>query len=314
MQIDKISVVIPNYNGEHLLKKFLLDLEKVVITHNPENEIIIVDNGSKDKSVNFIKNNFPKIKVICLQKNLGFGPACNIGAKKSSGKFILFLNNDIKITQNFIELFLKYFTHPDIFAVYPSIYVPRRKRKEGRKRRIFRFNMYKGASQKTEDFTNRPGYAIYPPGCCFLVKKEHFLQLGGFDELFSPCYWEDIDLGYRGWKRGLRTLYVPSVTVYHLEGETTKFINSYFLKKISVRNKLIFIWKNYSDPLLLFVHFISLIFKSYEGLIKGQKWFLAGLWEAIRKRKEILRKRNIEKKFWRFSDRKILRVIDEEIK
>lgn len=70
----------------------------------------------------------------------------------------------------------------------------------------------------------------------------------------------------------------------------------------------------YSDPSLLFVHFISLIFKSYEALIKDQKWFLAGLWEAIRKRKEILKKRKIERKFWKYSDRKILRVIDEEIK
>ena len=64
----------------------------------------------------------------------------------------------------------------------------------------------------------------------------------------------------------------------------------------------------------MFIHFFNLIFKSYEALIKRQKWFLAGLWEAIEKRNDILKKRSIEKKFWKYSDRKILRIIDEKIR
>lgn len=306
---EKISVIIPNYNGKKHLAHLLPQLTKIL---DKEDEIIIVDNGSTDGSSEFVKKNYGKVNLINLSQNKGFGFACNMGARKSRNDFLLFLNNDIYIEEDFISPLITFLKEKDVFSVYPLIYVPGRNESEGMKKRLFRFNVYKGAARKTEKY-GKIGYSIYPPGCCFLTKKEYFFQLEGFDEIFSLCYWEDIDIGYRAWKRGLKTIYIPVVSVIHAEGSTTRTIHSSCLKIISIRNKLIFIWKNYSDPLFLFFHFITIFFKIFEATVKGQKEFLIGLRRAIKEIRKISEKRNKEKKFWRYSDRQILRMVDKEI-
>ncbi|MCM8803864.1 MAG: glycosyltransferase, partial [Candidatus Omnitrophica bacterium] len=106
---QKVSIIIPNWNGLELLKKNFYSVYESVKLHNSENEIIIVDNGSNDKSIDFIKKNFPDVKVIKLKENKGFGYACNIGVKYCKNKIFILLNNDVKVDKNFISPLLKHF-------------------------------------------------------------------------------------------------------------------------------------------------------------------------------------------------------------
>ena len=112
------SIIIPNYNGAILLKKNLPRLSKS--KENSKNriaEVIIVDNGSTDDSVAFIKKNYPEIRLIKFQENKGFSKAINVGVKESKGNLVLLLNNDVAVSNNFLEPVYKQFEDPKVFGV-----------------------------------------------------------------------------------------------------------------------------------------------------------------------------------------------------
>lgn len=99
MNIPKVSVIIPNFNGKGLLSSCLESLAHVNYSNL---ELIVVDNGSEDGSIFYLQKNFPKVKVLSLGANFGFGRAVNEGAKVAKGKYLMFLNNDTQVTKNFL--------------------------------------------------------------------------------------------------------------------------------------------------------------------------------------------------------------------
>src|SRR4051812_45581137 len=113
--MTKVSVIIPNWNGAHLLKDCLTSLQKQTFK---DFELIIVDNGSKDDSLNIIKNIYPKADVIKLEKNIGFSPAVNLGIEKAKGDFIFMLNNDTKVESKALEILVTTAKkHPEVGMV-----------------------------------------------------------------------------------------------------------------------------------------------------------------------------------------------------
>ena len=94
--LSNIGIVILNYNGEKLLKRFLPD----IIKYSQKSNIYVIDNSSNDKSIDLIKNNFKKIKIIVLKKNYGYSKGYNIGLRKINDEILCLINNDVKITQN----------------------------------------------------------------------------------------------------------------------------------------------------------------------------------------------------------------------
>src|ERR1051326_5973919 len=97
--MPKVSVVILNWNGKKLLKKFLPD----VIRFSPLAEIYVIDNASTDNSVSFVKDKFPTVKIILNEKNFGFAKGYNEGLKKINSDYFVLLNSDVQVTQNWIE-------------------------------------------------------------------------------------------------------------------------------------------------------------------------------------------------------------------
>jgi len=110
-----VSVIIPNFNGEELLKDCLTSLKNQSFK---EFEIILVDNNSTDNSLEYIENNFPKVRIIKLNKNFGFAKSINQGVKASKAKYVVFLNNDTEVEKNWLKNLVECVdNHPEVISV-----------------------------------------------------------------------------------------------------------------------------------------------------------------------------------------------------
>lgn len=274
----KISVIIPNFNGKGLLKKHL----PTVVKNCSGCEIIIVDDGSSDDSVKFLKQNFPKMKVISLSKNQGFARAVNKGVGESIGDLVLFLNTDVAPRANFLKLALKNFKDKNLFAVALADLSHENGKiiTRGRGGATFR----KGF---VEHFAQEPQKAetLWVSGGSGLFDKQKFLELGGFDPIFTPFYWEDIDLSFRARKKGYICIFEPDAKVdhYHSEGAIQSSKSAFFIKTVSYKNQFLFVWKNISDAKWLIEHLLWIPYHLAKALIIFDFAFFAGfLWALIK--------------------------------
>lgn len=272
----KISVIIPNYNGKELLEQNLPN----VIKYCPNCEIIIVDDGSTDGSAQLIKNKFKNIKLIETKKNLGFSKAINLGVEKAQGRYILLLNSDTSPQKDFLEPLKKHFQKDKLFAVALADYshedgeiVIR-----GRGGANFKkgFLAHFAASIKS-------GETLWVSGGSGIFDKEKFLNLDGFDPIFHPFYWEDIDLSYRAAKSGYICQFEPKSKVdhFHQKGAIKTKFAWQFVEIVSYKNQFLFVWKNISDPLLLSQHILWLPYHFTKAFLRLDAYFFLGFFWAL---------------------------------
>jgi len=121
LRMDAASVVIPNWNGRDLLERYLPALE-AALDGNPANEILVVDNGSTDGSVEFLRSRFPRVKTLALDRNLGFGGGSNAGFRAAANDIVVLLNNDMRVEPDFLAPLVAGFTDEKVFAVSCQIF------------------------------------------------------------------------------------------------------------------------------------------------------------------------------------------------
>lgn len=280
------SVVIPNWNGRDLLAKYLPSVIEALANH-PENEIIVIDNASADGSAEFVASRFPQARLIRCEKNLGFGGASNLGFREASNDIVVLLNSDMRVERNFLAPLIAPFDDPLVFAVAAQILFsdPSKRREEtgltegwwadGRIRVSHRID-----PEITTEFP-----CFYAGGGSSAFDRRKFLELGGFDPVLKPFYYEDTDLGLMAWKRGWKVLYQPSSIVYHEHRGTIgrKFSASY-IQSVLKRNALLFAWKNVHDWRLLASHFVFLALSCLRSFVLGdapQAFNFSGLARAF---------------------------------
>lgn len=284
----KVSVVIPNLNGKELLEKNLPKLiEAKNYAPNSIFEIIIVDDGSWDDSVNFIKNKFPSVKLIRHKVNRGFSAAVNTGVRSAKGDLILLLNTDVLPEKDFLVNVLPHFDNPKMFAV--SLHEKGMGYAKG--------DFYDGYIQLAPgEESNKFENSFYVSGGSGVFSRSHWVSLGGMDEkLLSPFYWEDIDLCYRAAKRGLILGWEPKgVVEHHHESTISKFPKSY-VQKIRERNQLLCIWKNITSPALIRKHIAGVFMRlvKHPGYIKIVLMALTRFKIAMSKRRKEVRESKI---------------------
>lgn len=273
---QKISVVIPNYNGSVLLKKNTPQVVKIC----KDAEIIIVDDASKDDSVEIIKKNFPQVKLIKQAKNGGFAHSVNTGVKAATADLVLLLNSDVSPRLGFLEPLQKHFKNKNTFAVGLADYSHENGKVVVRGRGGAKFSRGFLAHFKAE---NKAGESLWVSGGSSLIDKNKFLELGGFDEAFAPFYWEDIDLCYRARKKGYICIYEPASCVdhYHEEGAIKSNFKNFYIKSISYRNQIIFVWKNISDLNFIAAHIAYLPYHIAKAIITADAAFLYGFLLAV---------------------------------
>lgn len=314
---DRVSVIIPSYQGARLLENNLPYLVRAVEFTKKPHQIIVVNDGPDKDTQFFLKKNFPQVEVITLPKNFGFGPACNLAAKVSLYPLILFLNNDVKVSREFLSPLIDLHQQNDVFAVTPKIIAPRTGVNESVYCLYFRsgYFMTKLAEKEKVDLIDNFFPVPFGCGACLLVDRKKFFALGGFSSIFHPFYWEDVDLGYRAWKRGWQTLYQPKSLVFHQRGST---IGDSFkvseVDKIFLRNMILFTWKNSHAHSILLRHIFTMPFDLLFAYIGRRKNFIEAFKRAMKFFKESQNLRRKEMKEILFSDSDLLSFFNSNFK
>jgi len=309
----KFDVVIPNYNGFELIEKNLPVLLSNVEKYNV-GEIIISDDFSKLDNYSRLESFIKRIdktspaKVVLLRnkKNLGFSSNVNHAVAKGNSEFVLLLNTDILVEKNFLDAaILDLETNKNLFGVglmdksIEGSDVVLRGRGLAKWSRGFLIHS-KGDIDKKDTF--------WISGGSSLMRRDLFEKLGGFDSLFNPFYWEDIDLSYRAKKAGYELMFEPesSLEHYHSKGAIKKHYKSGQIKKIAYRNQLIFVWKNITDPFLLASHLFWLPYHILRAFFSFDTAFISGFLAALMALPAIISKRKLQKRFYVKSDRELL--------
>ncbi|MDQ6759546.1 MAG: glycosyltransferase [Acidobacteriota bacterium] len=280
------SVVIPNWNGRDLLAQYLPSVVAALSDH-PGNEVIVVDNGSTDGSAAYVRETFPTVRLLALEKNLGFGGGSNAGFRSASNDIVVLLNSDMRVERGFLQPLLDGFTDEKVFAVSCQIFFsdPGKLREETGLTQCWWENGGLRARHRIDDAIQSPYPCFYGGGGSCAFDRSKFLKLGGFDELLAPFYLEDTDLGFLAWKRGWKVLYQPLSIVYHEHrGTIGRRFSTEQINVVLKRNFILFCWKNIHEWNRLGSHFFFTFSGAVLSVVFGdspERPNLPALWKAV---------------------------------
>ena len=295
--MEEVSIVIPNFNGRKHLEDNLPSLIKALNPTASPHEILVVDDGSTDSSVSFLRERYPEVQIIALEKNQGYINACNRGFLEAKSRLVYLMNNDVEVTPEFLNPLVKHFRDKDIFAVdsgevnYDS--------KGNEIDRVisvdFKWGIvwykYHGVPSRNKAYPT-----LFAHGGHTLFDKEKFLQLGSLDLLFSPIYWDCWDISFRAWRCGFKILHEPNSKVHHYHKAT--FGNLYSENKINTihwKHRFLFTWKNLFSPPLWFKHLFFLPAVIAFVILTRKTFIVRGLIQASGRLLQLLRSRKTVK-------------------
>lgn len=295
----KVSVIIPNWNGQQFLQTCLLSLKKQTFK---DFEVMVVDNGSVDGSVEYMHQFFPQFKVIELEKNVGFAKAVNIGIEKSQGKYIVLINNDTRVDKNCLYYLVKAADRHQKMGMVTA--------------KMLQFNNPQlingvgdyidvvghadniGRGEKDGPKFSRSGSVFLVSGGGGLFKREVFDKVGLFDEDYF-AYFEDVDLCLRAQFSGFKGWYEPKAVIYHIHKATAKKIN-HLVEYLQFRNMTMTVLKNFPAELLkkdlnwlkiILVNFNTVRYMATQGYLwqaLGAQWYIfRNVFKILQKRAQI---------------------------
>jgi len=264
MSTPETSVIIPNWNGRNLLKICLASLRR---QNYRDFEIIMVDNGSTDGSVQFVETFHPEVRVVKLHTNRGFCAAVNCGIKTARGKYIALLNNDTEADPSWLgELVGALKDNPGVgFCASKMINYYHRNIIDNAGDALCYYGCTVGRNEIDSGQYDRPRLLFSACAGAAAYRKEMFYKTGFFDEDFF-CYYEDVDLGMRAQLMGYKCLYVPTAVVYHMIQATSGRIPAkrFFWTQ---RNIILVHLKNMPLKLLLQIIATFIILHAYASFI-----------------------------------------------
>ena len=249
--MDKVAIVILNWNGRRMLRTFLPS----VLRHSAAEgvAVYVADNGSTDGSLRMLQEEFPAVRQIALKKNFGFADGYNLALQQVEAAYAVLLNSDVEVTANWLAPLVAYMdSHPETAACQPKIRSQRQKK---------RFE-YAGAAG---GFIDRYGYpfcrgrifgnveedcgqydtiapVFWATGAALFIRLEDYRSAGGLDGRFF-AHMEEIDLCWRLRARGREIACVPQSVVYHVGAATLKKENPH-KTFLNFRNNLLMLYKN----------------------------------------------------------------------
>lgn len=309
MKYPLCSVIIPNWNGKKFLKNCLTSLSKQGFK---DFEVIIIDNGSTDGSVLYVKKYFPEVKLVELENNTGFSHAVNLGINKSFGRYVILLNNDTEVDKNCVKnLIVAADKHREVGFVAAKM-----------------LNFYKrgvidsagsyidmvghadniGRGQKDDPRFNNSGYVFLATGGGSLIKREVFEKVGLLDENFF-AYFEDIDFCLRAQIQGFKGWYEPKAIIYHIHKATAKRITAH-VEYLLFRNMMQVVIKNFPGELfkknfnwlkIILVNVNTVRYLTLKGYfwqaLKVEAYIVVNFRRLLKKRKEILKSKVVSDQY-----------------
>ena len=294
-----VSLIIPNYNGEQILPRALTSVTEAVRAYAGQSEIIVVDDASQDNSIDLISQNFPDIKLVRHEVNKGFSGAIHTGVQAAVYPIVILLNSDVYPDRHFIDPLIRWFDREDTFSVSPLIL------DQGGNPVRVSWNLVKllrgeirssnwDLANALELMRKRQSLkSLFAVGGTAAIRKEMFLQLGGFLSIYRPFYYEDRDLGTRAWKLGWKTYFEPESKVVHDHSSTIKrFFPNKKIKIIRRRNRLFYLWLHLSTARLFFSHIPWILVRLLSRLLRFDTVYALALFSALLKVGEVIKLRS----------------------
>jgi GT2 family glycosyltransferase len=259
-----VSIVIPTWNGRPLLEQFLPSVIRAADVYRQAGapcEIVVVDDGGTDDTEGWVaaqSSSAPvPLRLIRLPANRGFGAAANTGVREAAHQLVFLVNNDVEVAPDAIAPLAARFTAEGrLFAVHCRVMdfatgaEVGTGKMGGFSRGFFRVHR----SYITRGPDAGPLYSMFASGGSAMFDRAVFLSLGGFDDLFAPYYFEDVELSYRAWKRGFIVAYEPRSVVRHRFSSTIAPLAGRRVGRVAHRNRFLFHWIHLHDARLLLSH------------------------------------------------------------
>jgi len=294
-----VSVITVNYNQSQVTFDLLESLRKISY---PNIEIIVVDNASPNDDPDSIMSNYPEIILIKSTKNLGFAGGNNLGIEKSTGDYLLFINNDTEVTSGFLEPLVAFFrAHPDAGMVSPKIryhHTPEMIQYAGYSElnlyTIRNFSIgYKEIDNNQYDTDRKTAFGH---GAAMMVPRKVIEKVGMMPDIYF-LYYEEIDWGWKIRRAGYQNYYVGSSVIFHKESVSTGK-NSPLKTYYMARNRILFTRRNIKG----LQKWISLSYQILIAgtknlllyLVKGEKQHFESYWNGLTWHFKNLRNKNIQ--------------------
>jgi GT2 family glycosyltransferase len=271
-----VSVVLPSLEGLDLLEQnlppLLLELER----RGAGDEAIVVDDTGRGVLAEPLARRFPAVRVVTREENGGFARALASGVEAARHPLVFSMNTDVRVRPGFLAPLVAALEPKDVAAVAPLVLLggdPRRVES------VVELAFEAGRPAVLQPLLGRestlpsgPTPIAFAVGGTCLFEKRSFLERGGFDPLYEPFYWEDVDLCFELWSRGRRVLLEPaSVVEHHHRGTIGKLVSEPIFRAAIERNRLLFAWKFLDDPALLAEHVEGLLRSILDAWIRDER-------------------------------------------
>ncbi|HMH46812.1 MAG TPA: glycosyltransferase family 2 protein [Solirubrobacteraceae bacterium] len=303
--MKRVTAAVLNYNGRDLLGVILPSLERQTYR---DFEVMVVDNGSSDNSVRYLRAHWPQIRVVSLgAENIGVAAALNVAVRKAKGELIALLNNDIELEPGWLaELVTAVDRHPDAATVAGKLLNFYRREVIDAAGDIFTHSATafgRGGGERDVGQYGREEEVFAPTAGAALYRASALADVGSFDESFF-AYFEDVDWGLRAQLLGHRSWYVPSAVGYHMGSETTRPTVNTRYYELQHRNTLALLVKDVPLPFMLrnahhivAHHVLALAYSARAGLLAPHlRGFACALRASpgwLRERRRIQRTRRV---------------------
>lgn len=309
-QAVHFSIVIANWNGEPFIERCISSALLSARQVGRPFEVVVVDDASTDASVAIIERRFPQVRLLARQPNRGFAATANEGVEKARGRYVVLLNNDVAVRSDFCPTILRHFDRADdrLFAVTAKTV-----EWDGRRPNYVKMDAVwqRGylAPVWDDPAEAQPTHFLQAGACAF--ERRRFLELGGFDEIFSPGYWEDFDLSWRALAHGWYNIYEPASPVFHFgKASFRSRFGDELVRQINARNHLLFMWLNLADPRLLASHCLWLPVRIAGEIATGDVSTARAFVKALGRIGRVARRRRRRRHLRRTTDANILAFVD----
>lgn len=305
------SVIVLNWNGIDFLRELMPSLRVAVDRCPGDHEVIVVDNGSDDGSVAWLEAEHGWVKTVSLPENLHFIRGNAAGAKAATRDLIVYLNNDMRVEPDFLVELVRPFEEDaagQLFASSARIEMQGQRSETGLAR-VFvkhgelRFVQIPGTAKKDQP-------VLWAGGGSSAFDRNKHDAIGGFEQLYVPCYVEDVSLSWQAWRRGWHCVYCHDSVVHHAHrGTSSKVFGKEALERLNWRNRELFFLRSVTDPLLLLTHAIMLAWNTRKNAILLGVPIAHGvlaLLATIPRLPQALWHRECSRRYYRRSDRALL--------
>jgi GT2 family glycosyltransferase len=282
-------VLVLNYNGMAHLAACLSSLERAAAAYGRPCPIVLVDNRSTDDSIAFTRARFPDVEVVVSPRN-DFLFSLNDVVRARGEDVVVIVNNDMRFDEGFVGPLVEHLAIADVFAVGAAIldWAGSADTVGPRCARVHHCWFYKWWSFERQ----QTSLTLDVCGGAAAYRRRMFVELDGFDPLYRPGYYEDLDLAYRAWARGWRVVYEPGSRAYHKESVSMRArYGDAGMARLLYRNHLLFTVKNVGGPGFLLGFFLMLPYRVLSPLVRGYRVPLAGFLRAVPLLSQALRRR-----------------------